>query len=100
MQLPPAWSGVHVAREEGTKLQAVGKDKAGRWQYRYHPALRDARVARIVRQLLRYVCPAVIHGFSRGRVIESWLGDVSELGRQRGLHRSEKALLSLLAASS
>jgi DNA topoisomerase-1 len=33
--VPPAWKDVAVARSAKSKLQAVGRDKKGRWQYRY-----------------------------------------------------------------
>jgi DNA topoisomerase-1 len=33
--IPPAWTEVAVSRSPGARLQAIGKDKAGRWQYRY-----------------------------------------------------------------
>src|SRR5579859_2985426 len=33
--IPPAWTNVAVARSARAKLQAVGQDKKGRWQYRY-----------------------------------------------------------------
>jgi DNA topoisomerase-1 len=35
LKIPPAWNEVAVSRSPTAKLQAVGKDKAGRWQYRY-----------------------------------------------------------------
>jgi DNA topoisomerase-1 len=35
MRLPPAWRQVTVAVDRTAKIQAVGLDKAGRWQYRY-----------------------------------------------------------------
>jgi len=38
LKLPPAWTDVAVAASPGSKLQAVGKDGAGRWQYRYSEA--------------------------------------------------------------
>ncbi|HEU4478299.1 MAG TPA: hypothetical protein VFR80_07250 [Pyrinomonadaceae bacterium] len=34
--LPPAWTEVAINPLPGGRLQAVGKDVAGRWQYRYH----------------------------------------------------------------
>jgi len=37
LAIPPAWTEVVVAPLPGAKLQALGRDKAGRWQYRYHP---------------------------------------------------------------
>src|SRR3954466_2394157 len=33
--LPPAWTDVAVNRNPKAKLQAVGRDRKGRWQYRY-----------------------------------------------------------------
>jgi DNA topoisomerase I len=35
LKIPPAWTDVAVSRSPRAKLQAVGKDKKGRWQYRY-----------------------------------------------------------------
>src|SRR2546428_2964608 len=35
LKIPPAWTEVAVSRSPNTKLQAIGKDKKGRWQYRY-----------------------------------------------------------------
>lgn len=41
LRLPPAWSDVRIDPSAKASLQAIGKDAAGRWQYRYH----DARIA-------------------------------------------------------
>lgn len=38
LALPPAWTDVAVARSKSAPLQAVGRDAAGRWQYRYSAA--------------------------------------------------------------
>src|SRR5438552_2909476 len=35
LRLPPAWRDVVVSRNPQAKLVAVGRDKKGRWQYRY-----------------------------------------------------------------
>lgn len=35
LQIPPAWRNVVVAKDPAMKVQAVGLDAAGRWQYRY-----------------------------------------------------------------
>lgn len=35
MGLPPAWKNVVVSTDPLKKVQAIGMDKAGRWQYRY-----------------------------------------------------------------
>jgi DNA topoisomerase-1 len=36
LRIPPAWTDVVINSAPGGMLQAVGKDAAGRWQYRYH----------------------------------------------------------------
>ena len=38
LALPPAWKDVAIAASSGAKVQALGMDQAGRWQYRYHPS--------------------------------------------------------------
>src|SRR5438067_5775836 len=35
LKIPPAWTDVAVSRSPQSRLQAVGRDKKGRWQYRY-----------------------------------------------------------------
>src|SRR5215470_18871711 len=35
LKIPPGWTDVAVSRSPRAKLQAVGRDKKGRWQYRY-----------------------------------------------------------------
>ena len=45
LRIPPAWRPVTIARSPGAKLQAVGLDAAGRWQYLYR-ASHTARRAR------------------------------------------------------
>lgn len=35
MKLPPSWSNVAVSADPFAKVQAIGMDKVGRWQYRY-----------------------------------------------------------------
>lgn len=39
--LPPAWTDVHIAPSKRSHLQAIGKDRAGRWQYRYSTKFRE-----------------------------------------------------------
>ena len=43
LRIPPAWREVRVARGDGSPLQAVGIDKKGRTQYRYHARFRAQR---------------------------------------------------------
>ena len=49
LRLPPAWTEVFIAAAPGAALQAIGRDAAGRWQYRYH----EARVLERERQKCR-----------------------------------------------
>jgi DNA topoisomerase-1 len=54
LRLPPAWTEVHVSPAATAKLQAIGKDKAGRWQYRYHPDFVRRQSEAKYRRLLRF----------------------------------------------
>src|SRR6266550_1589296 len=36
LSVPPAWTDVAINPSPNGKLQVVGRDGAGRWQYRYH----------------------------------------------------------------
>ncbi len=54
LRLPPAWNEVFVSPSALGKLQAVGKDKAGRWQYRYHPSFVRRRSEAKYRRLMRF----------------------------------------------
>jgi DNA topoisomerase-1 len=40
LAIPPAWKDVRISPSARARLQATGLDKAGRRQYRYHPAFR------------------------------------------------------------
>jgi len=54
LRIPPAWTEVHVTPLPGAKLQAIGRDRAGRVQYRYHPEFQRRRAAAKYRRLLRF----------------------------------------------
>lgn len=43
LAIPPAWSEVRIAADPRAHLQAVGRDAAGRLQYRYHPEWTEVR---------------------------------------------------------
>lgn len=61
LAVPPAYQDVRYAADPAAHIQAVGKDKAGRTQYRYHPdwdKLRERRKARHLGELLRRL-PAI-----------------------------------------
>jgi DNA topoisomerase-1 len=38
LKIPPAWTDVFINPAANGRVQAIGKDKAGRWQYLYHPS--------------------------------------------------------------
>jgi len=54
LRIPPAWTEVRVTPLPASKLQAIGRDRAGRWQYRYHPDFARRRASAKYRRLLRF----------------------------------------------
>jgi DNA topoisomerase-1 len=54
LKLPPAWKDVVASPSPAAALQAVGRDAAGRWQYRYHPAAVKRREERKYRRLVHF----------------------------------------------
>jgi len=61
LAMPPAYEEVRYAQDAEAHLQAVGRDAAGRWQYRYHPDWEKVREARKARRLtaLVHVLPKI-----------------------------------------
>jgi DNA topoisomerase-1 len=55
LAVPPAYVDVAYAQDESAPLQAMGRDAAGRWQYRYHPDWEKTRERRKSRHLLRLI---------------------------------------------
>lgn len=55
LKVPPAWQDVAIHPSPAAWVQAVGRDKAGRWQYRYHEkqVLRRDRAKR--ERLVRFI---------------------------------------------
>jgi DNA topoisomerase-1 len=51
--VPPAYKGVLYAEDASAHLQAIGRDSAGRLQYRYHPQWENVREIRKARRLAR-----------------------------------------------
>jgi DNA topoisomerase-1 len=43
LAIPPAWTAVWICPDPNGHLQATGRDKRGRKQYRYHPRWREVR---------------------------------------------------------
>lgn len=54
LAIPPAWTDVFIAPSPRADLQAVGRDVAGRWQYRYHPSFTDRQAMKKYRRLLKF----------------------------------------------
>ena len=55
LAVPPAYDDVRYARDADAHLQAIGRDAAGRLQYRYHPDWEKVREVRKARRLIRLV---------------------------------------------
>ena len=54
LAIPPAWKDVWISPRSGAKLQATGRDKAGRKQYLYHPDFRAAQEEEKYDRLIRF----------------------------------------------
>jgi len=68
MALPPAWRNVIVATDPKKKIQALGLDKAGRWQYRYSAAhVEEAAKQKFARQqAFTKAMPSIKEGIRKG----------------------------------
>lgn len=80
LAIPPAYEDVRIADNPKAHLQAVGRDDAGRIQYRYHPEWEEVREERKVERLatLCTVLPRI-----RRRIARDLKRD--DLGRNRVL---------------
>jgi DNA topoisomerase-1 len=54
LAIPPAWKDVRISPSARARLQATGLDKAGRRQYRYHPAFRAKQEEAKFEKLIRF----------------------------------------------
>jgi DNA topoisomerase-1 len=54
LRIPPAWRDVWISPRSGAKLQATGRDKAGRLQYLYSPQYRAAQEQAKYDKLVRF----------------------------------------------
>ena len=52
--IPPAWTEVAINSLPGGRLQAVGKDAAGRWQYLYHENHTRAQELKKFQRLIKF----------------------------------------------
>lgn len=82
--IPPAWTAVCINASASGRVQAVGKDSAGRWQYLYHDNQVKLRERKKFERLLEFVetLPAMrkaisghlrLRGLPRERVMASIL---------------------------
>jgi DNA topoisomerase-1 len=55
LAVPPAYAEVRYAKDDSAPLQAMGRDAAGRWQYRYHADWEKVRERRKTRHLVRLI---------------------------------------------
>lgn len=67
LAVPPAYHDVFYSPDPTAHLQAIGRDDAGRLQYRYHPAWENIREIRKARRLARlvHVLPKVRRSIGR-----------------------------------
>jgi len=54
LRIPPAWREVKIARGDSAPLQAIGIDKKGRVQYRYHDGFRSAREVEKFKRIVEF----------------------------------------------
>src|SRR5829696_5476216 len=54
LKIPPAWTDVFINPATTGRLQAIGKDTAGRWQYLYHQNHTRAQELRKFRRLTKF----------------------------------------------
>ena len=84
LRLPPAWTDVAVNPNPRAKLQAIGKDKKGRWQYRYSDGAVRQREEKKYDKLVAF-----------GRALPRMRAEVTRAMRQPGLPR-EKVMACIL----
>jgi DNA topoisomerase-1 len=68
MRIPPAWTEVAINPSPGAKLQAVGRDKKGRWQYVYSERAVREREQRKYEKLIAFgrALPKLRRAIERG----------------------------------
>jgi DNA topoisomerase-1 len=84
LAIPPAWTDVAINGTAGGRLQAVGKDVAGRWQYRYHESHTRAQELKKFKRIIKFA-----------EALPQMRATVSQHLRQPGLGR-ERVLASIV----
>ncbi len=82
LAVPPAYENVMYAADPRAHLQAIGRDAAGRLQYRYHADWEKVRETRKAQRLAQFV------------------GALPRIRRRIGRHLSEEALTKEFALSA
>ena len=54
LKIPPAWKNVAINPSPNGRVQVVGMDAAGRWQYLYHETHTRSQDARKFRRVLKF----------------------------------------------
>ena len=54
LKIPPAWKNVAINAAAGGRIQAVGQDAAGRWQYLYHDSHTRAQQRKKFQRLIKF----------------------------------------------
>jgi DNA topoisomerase-1 len=84
LKIPPAWTDVFINPAANGRVQAIGKDAAGRWQYLYHQNHTRAQELRKFRRITKFA-----------KAIPKMRVTVSGHLRQQGLTR-ERVLAAVL----
>ena len=84
LKIPPAWTDVYINPAANGRVQAIGKDNAGRWQYLYHQSHTRMQELRKFRRITKFA-----------RAIPKMRATVSRHLRQPGLTR-ERVLAAVL----
>jgi len=54
LKIPPAWTEVAINPAAKGRVQVIGKDAAGRWQYLYHPNHTRAQELRKFKRITKF----------------------------------------------
>jgi DNA topoisomerase I len=84
LKIPPAWTDVFINPAANGRVQAIGKDAAGRWQYLYHASHTRAQELRKFRRIMRFA-----------KAMPQMRATVARHLRQQGLTR-ERVLAAVL----
>jgi len=84
LKIPPAWENVAINPSANGRVQAIGTDAAGRWQYLYHESHTRAQETRKFQRIVKFA-----------QALPTMRKTIARDLRQRGLAR-ERVLASIL----